>query len=161
MNIRPRTRTTAGQPRRYYHQDDTIESAIAKAATLGLAVVFPAPNQLFVDIDDEDSMDVFAENIRRLNNVSYTVAPSPSGTPGHYHITVTVPEAVSSLERIALQAMLGSDPTREILSWQRLRRGISDPTLFFERPDPRETETQKIAAGVVPLKKRVAAGGAR
>jgi hypothetical protein len=43
-----------------------------------------------------------------------------------------MPYTVTSIERVALQAMLGSDSIREMLSWLRLRRGIDTPTIFFE-----------------------------
>jgi hypothetical protein len=115
-----------------YTDEDTIESALRQARQLGLVVVLPRSNELFVDIDDEASMHVFLASVARLGDVSYLVRRSPSGAPGRRHITVTMPRAVTAMERIALQAMLGSDRVREILSWQRLQRGINEPTLFFE-----------------------------
>ncbi len=113
--------------------DDTIEIAVEKAKALGCTVVFPKPNELFLDIDTEASMRRFVRGVSRLRRVSYVVRSSPSGLPGRYHIVVTMPRPVSPLERIALQAMLGSDLTRELLSWMRIQRGIDEPTLFFER----------------------------
>lgn len=112
--------------------EDTIESAYAKAKALGRVVLVPAANELFVDIDNESSLSMFMENISRLRVDSYVVRPSPSREQNRLHITVTLTHEISALERIALQAMLGSDPVREMLSWKRLQRGVSDPTLFFE-----------------------------
>lgn len=117
-----------------YYGDDTIESAQEKARIRGLQVVFPSPRELQIDIDSAESMDVFMENIDRLKHDGYEVRPSPSRAIGHYHITVRLLYEVTPLERIALQAMLGSDLTREILSYARLQRGIVQPTIFFERP---------------------------
>jgi hypothetical protein len=114
--------------------EDTIESAREKATSLGLVVVFPEPHELFVDIDSKAAMKRFCRAIGRLPGVTYLVRPSPSGRPGRFHIVVTMPGPVGAMERIALQAMLGSDPTRELLSWMRTLRGITQPTLFFERP---------------------------
>ena len=68
----------------------------------------------------------------RLSGVTYLVRPSPSGRPGRHHVVVTMPRPVSPMERIALQAILGSDPIREMLSWFRIERGIEEPTIFFE-----------------------------
>jgi hypothetical protein len=58
--------------------------------------------------------------------------PSRGGLPKR-HITVYLGRAISSLERLALQAMLGSDRIRELLGFVRLQRGELHPTLFFER----------------------------
>jgi hypothetical protein len=120
------TQTTA-------YAEDTIESARAKAARMGCFVVFPEPTQLFVDIDTPAGLRTFVQNLPRLRGASYTVRPSQSGLPGHFHVTVAMSRPVSPIERIALQAMLGSDLTREILSWLRIQRGIEEPTIFFER----------------------------
>lgn len=117
-----------------YYGDDTIESAREKARARGLQVVFPSSRELQVDIDSAESMAVFLANVDRLNHEGYEVRPSPSRAVGHYHITVRLPYEVTPLERIALQAMLGSDPVREMLSYGRLQRGIDQPTIFFERP---------------------------
>lgn len=37
------------------------------------------------------------------------------------------------MEKLFLQAVLGSDPVRELLSWGRARNGCPYPTLFFEK----------------------------
>jgi hypothetical protein len=115
------------------YADDTMESAAAKARELGRKMIFPEPNELFVDIDSEVAMRRFTRTVRHLVGVSYVVRPSPSLRPGRYHVVVTMPRRVTALERIALQAILGSDPTREMLSWLRRARGIVEPTVFFER----------------------------
>jgi len=111
---------------------DTIESAAAKAKSLGRVVTFPRPNELFLDIDSEIAMRRFVRGVTRLSGVTYLVRPSPSGRPGRHHVVVTMPRPVSPMERIALQAILGSDPIREMLSWFRIERGIEEPTIFFE-----------------------------
>ena len=111
---------------------DTIESARAKASVLGRVVVFPKSNELFIDIDTPTAMLKFVRGVARLSGVTYLVRPSPSGRPGRHHVVVTMPHQVTPMERIALQAMLGSDSVREMLSWMRIQRGIDEPTLFFE-----------------------------
>jgi hypothetical protein len=61
---------------------------------------------------------------------------SPSGEPGHAHVVVTLERPVRDMrERIMLQALLGSDPMRELLSWRRLEDGADEDaiSLFFER----------------------------
>jgi hypothetical protein len=114
------------------YKEDTIESAKAKAKTLGRVVVFPKANELFIDIDNPAAMRRFVRGVARFTGVTFLVRPSPSGRPGRHHVVVTMPTEVTPMERIALQSMLGSDPVRELLSWRRIQHGIEEPTLFFE-----------------------------
>ena len=135
MSIQKKTR----QPRKAApinaYREDTIESAMEKAKLLGRIVVFPRPNELVIDIDNEAAMRKFVRGETRLHGVTYLVRPSPSMREGRHHVVVTMPFVVTPIERIALQAMLGSDLTMEILSWLRLSRGIDEPTIFFERAE--------------------------
>ncbi len=128
MSIRKNTKLNTD----HYYGEDTIESALAKAKTLGRTVVFPKPDELFIDIDSPAAMRKFVRGVTHLHGVTYVVRPSPSMRDGRHHVVVTMPFPVTPLARIALQAMLGSDLTREMLSWLRLNRGIQEPTLFFE-----------------------------
>lgn len=119
---------------------DTFEDAVAFAAARGLVVVKPGPRDLFIDIDDEASLTTFYANLSAVERglgakVEMIQRPSPSGKPGRLHLTVRVPRDVTPLERIALQAILGSDRMREALSWIRLQNQQEHPTLFFERPE--------------------------
>jgi len=120
MNVPKKAEKARKNSKDYSYREDTLESAQEKAKLLGLVVVCPKSNQLFIDIDDASSMRRFVRCVLRLRGVSYIVRPSPSGLPGHYHITLAMPRTVTPLERIALQAILGSDSMRELLSWLRL-----------------------------------------
>ena len=113
------------------------EAAVKSAEGKGCVVVAPGPRELFLDIDDAQSLAVFDRNVERLREVlpmTWSKRPSPSGADGRYHIVVTLErDLVGVQERILLQALLGSDLTREVLSYQRAVRGDDVPTLFFER----------------------------
>lgn len=106
------------------------------AAALGLQVVLPEPEQLLIDIDSEqdyehviNALAVFIEN-----GENYLIEKVvPSKTPGHGHVYVRCPRPISAIERIALQAIFGSDKKREALSYLRYERGyLRPPTCFFE-----------------------------
>lgn len=108
------------------------------AAEKGMYVVYPAPNQLLVDIDSEAQYGAFLKNAENLVRIglmrSYRESPSPSAEPFHFHITVTLSRNVADVnERIFLQAILGSDPIRECLSYVRHHEGNPTPTIFFEK----------------------------
>lgn len=122
----------------YSPSQDTHEAAVEKARARGLVVRLPKPNELFVDIDTFAAYERFKEQIEVLKRwhrvVDVVESPSASGG-AHKHIVVTLGNHVTPITRIALQAMLGSDLKREMLSYGRLLTGSSPhPTLFFERP---------------------------
>lgn len=111
--------------------------AIDEAARLGLDVVFPAADELQIDIDNEVDYDVFRRHIGILEQ-HYCTELEPKETSSRSggeckHITVKLPHKVSNTERILLQAVLGSDRTREVLSLLQEWNGDAHPTLFLER----------------------------
>lgn len=119
-------------------------NAVECAAALGRVIVYPKPNELFLDIDDGDSMKLFLDRYPILGDLveEYDERPSPSGKPYRFHITVTLSRPVKDdFERIMLQTLLGSDRFHEILSWKAASLGIEQPTLFFELP-PKEEATK-------------------
>lgn len=118
----------------------TREAAIAAATAKGCVVVEPAPNEIFIDIDDEPSATHCIAGINRIKSrikdLDYRQAPSPSGAPGRFHIVVTVPDRMfTQFERIAWQAALGSDRMRELNSLIDILDGDPLPTIFFEKSD--------------------------
>lgn len=113
-------------------------SAEVAAAAKGLVVVYPADNELFIDIDDAESLGVFERGVLWLKSFdpcTWMVMKSPSGKPDRWHVTVKLARQVEDkFERIALQALLGSDRLHEILSWRAAEAGDERPTCFFEKP---------------------------
>lgn len=112
------------------------ENAPDKAARLGLILVEPLPNEIFVDLDNDEEIQGFRKRINtfmkvfRDAEVSYTTS---SG--GGIHAYISVPDAVFSVaERIALQAALGSDCLREIIAIDHYKNGYAYPSVFFENP---------------------------
>lgn len=112
----------------------TEEQCRAWADHLGCEVRYPTPSQLFVDIDNEQSWAMFqmvwGKLRRHLFSLSsckcfpgYTVSPSKSGGDRR-HVVVEMGMELSEEVRIGLQAVLGSDPMREMISLVRnLRNG--------------------------------------
>ena len=113
------------------------ENYIKRMESQGNRIVFPADNELQIDVDNEEQYKQFKNQwvyifSRDIPESSYVVEPSKGGLPGR-HITVTLPFKVTSVQRIAFQAVLGSDPVRELLSLIRDYRGDEHPTLFCEK----------------------------
>lgn len=122
-----------------YDANETREAYIARVTAEGLRVVTPEANQLQIDIDSDDhygvflrSAEVVVRNVPGAYGWGVEDHPSRSGAPCR-HITLTLPFPVEPWQRIALQAALGSDPVRELLSSIRMMRGDAYPTLFVER----------------------------
>lgn len=119
---------------------------VKEAAEQNLKLVLPESSQhLLVDIDSEDDEihllhmihDVLASN--RINVEIEKSIPSRSGEPGHkhYYLRISGDDLIlhTPVDRILLQAVLGSDRKRELLSYLRLRRTSYYPTVFFEKAD--------------------------
>lgn len=123
-------RHTSGESQQEKAEARHAEAAVRK----GCVCVYPTKNQLQIDIDGFEALGRFhfAHGLL-LPGTTYLQAPSPSGTAGRYHITVTLDRELTALERIGLQALLGSDPAREALSYAAALAGVERPTVFFEK----------------------------
>jgi hypothetical protein len=121
--------------------DDPYETAAAR----GLECHVPKPYELFVDIDTPEDERHLREGIKILmnngvafKNIRYTMSRSSRPwwrfwTWRHQHVRIVFPRDVTDVERVLLQACLGSDRKRELLSWLRIeKRTGRPPTVFFE-----------------------------
>lgn len=127
------------------------EDAVSKAAELGLEIIVPKPNELFLDIDDAESLALFHELLPILKQMyaveTVFIKPSKSGGEKK-HVTVVLGDSdglfqpeLTPEQRILLQAVLGSDRKRELLSYKRLLTGARPDeyvTVFFELPKQSE-----------------------
>ena len=116
-----------------------LESKFAyeTADQFDLNVVLPKPNELQIDIDNKTSMETFNRALpvieSRFGDVKIEKQHSKSGGE-KYHITVSMEKNImSDTERVILQACLGSDPVREILSYYRILDGETPVSMFFEK----------------------------
>ena len=123
--------------------------AIEQAKSENLDVVFPADNQLQLDIDSEAAFDLYNDHYDIVNTYwgidDETITLSRSGNPDKRHITLTLSRKVSNKDRIALQAFLGSDLKREVLSFVQAENGDPHPTLFLEKRGPKAVEAWQKA----------------
>jgi len=118
-----------------------LEPATVRMEKLGRVVVYPKPNEIQLDIDTEEAFDRFLKTYKIAKRLLvFTKDPeiksSASGKEGHRHVTLFMEEEVGDLERIALQAILGSDGNRELFNFFRLSElGISDSCFFEKREE--------------------------
>jgi hypothetical protein len=111
----------------------SLTEAAAFAESKGCRIVYPEPNELFIDIDTYEDWDRFLSHIDKFKDWRWKARPSPSGMPWRKHVVVTLPSPVSERTRIFYQVALGSDIHREMLSWKRLEKGETAPTMFLEK----------------------------
>jgi len=123
-----------------YYDFTTIASAYAEdfANSHDLEIIYPHSNELFLDIDSPEALAVYVKNRPKFElHIAKVVAEyqavSRSGDPNKTHIVLTLDRSVTNQDRIIYQSYLGSDPTREMLSYIRLIYGDPHPTLFYER----------------------------
>jgi hypothetical protein len=131
------------------HLDD---DPYAVAEGLGLEVVLPGPRDVFVDIDVAEDLVWLHKQVALLDGVGLHLAitqqvPSKGGLP-RQHVYLVADRDLTPMERIALQACLGSDRKREILSIARtFLQTDRAPTLFFEREGFEVTGIGETPAG--------------
>ncbi len=120
----------------------TLNASLLAAKRLGLKVRIPEPDELFIDIDNDEDYEIFEENyeILRANLqvvdgvlASKKVAVSKSGLPNRHVVVKLGRPVLNPLERLLYQALLGSDRKHELLSYLALCGGHAAPTMFFEK----------------------------
>lgn len=129
-----------------YMLDDRIALSEAIAAAGG-RIVEPRQDEIQIDIDSEAAAarfaDIFGMLADRVGAYVVDRHHSRSGPP-HEHITLAVDRQLSNLERIALQAIAGSDPRRELFGFLRVIAGVDMPTAFAEYPNQPATSSAPI-----------------
>jgi hypothetical protein len=127
-----------------FEPDDDPEE---KAEQLGLDMHAAAPDEVLLDWDDPivDEL-VYQKNLVMLNrlladDMDVSLAPMPflketrrtTSKNGGTHVFLRCVRNLSELERAILQAVLGSDRTREALGFVRILRGSRrPPSVLFE-----------------------------
>ena len=115
----------------------TIKSshAFKEAELQGNVVVLPEDNQLLIDIDSPEAEAVYNKNKPKftLHIAEIIKEERKVSRNGNTHIYATLDQNIDADERILFQLFLGSDQTRELLSYVRVING-DHPTLFIEKP---------------------------
>jgi len=115
-------------------QDESLDAELR-----GFNVVLGDDHTLLLDMDGPLNEVTFARASELFGLVKVDEWPSKSGLP-HRHVVVRTEYVLSVEARIALQAIVGSDPMRELMSLARARNGIGEPNRLFapKNPNPKE-----------------------
>jgi hypothetical protein len=117
---------------------DLSRDPVEHGHALGLRVVTPEPDELLLDIDDADSEAIMQMviGVLRSNGEEVIEHKRTVSQGGNTHVYLKMPKwgTIDPMVRVALQACLGSDRTRELFSILRIVRNYDiPPTVLFER----------------------------
>lgn len=117
-----------------YFADTRFDFAQRQAEERGCTIELADDHTLQLDIDTDVAYDVFLAQIdlmTRLGTVQWNTWSARLSRSGHRHVTVTLVDPLPVTTRILLQACLGSDIKRELLSFSRVVKGQEHPVLLF------------------------------
>ena len=119
----------------------TMEEIKAEADSLNCEVVVAAQTQLQFDLDDDQAYGIFQQFFYTKLEPHWPEFPAWKGNhpfvewrskSGNRHVVVEMPEPLPVQERIALQAMGGSDPGREFAALNCFWAGSVHPILLYK-----------------------------
>jgi hypothetical protein len=119
-----------------YHVD-TWEEGGKKALEAGFKIVPARKATVLLDLDTPEDVaryEAILERIQKPMGHAWGLKEverwkSKSGVGTHVHLEMT--SDLNEYERVALQALLGSDPVRELISLMRMRHGVTHPSRLF------------------------------
>jgi hypothetical protein len=114
------------------HRENKINEKLAQ----GYIIHYGAPNKLLLDMDTPDAWVTFKRSLSAFLNHHrvWTQADTWLSQHGNRHLVITLHDPIESpAERYLLQAALGSDPVRELLSYIDWRRDVTyEPSCLFQ-----------------------------
>ena len=118
---------------------EDFELVAEQAREQGLNVEVADKMRLFIDLDSEEALAAFQK--KKVGLFEYPLfeggTSQASKTPGHYHAVVFLNRELNVPSRLFLQLLLGSDETKERITFERWLSGIAEPIrLFTTKPLP-------------------------
>jgi len=115
---------------------ERFEADRATARAKGFQIVDSDDGTLTLDLDGPDAIERFTllfEKAAELFELTVIDRWESKSGPGHEHVVVRCDKQPRDVVwRIALQAILGSDPVREVLALKRLENGVAEPSQLFK-----------------------------
>ena len=113
-----------------------LEKKKEKYNNPNLEIEFAASNQLQLDYDFKEIPSQFHEALKflkiRCKNEKFSWKEQTSASGEHLHVIITMPIEMDVMERIAWQAIFGSDIKRESLNIVSFNEGNKTPVLLFK-----------------------------
>jgi len=120
------------------------KESVVYAKKFNLIADVAEENELQLDLDTPEQEDQYRRMLPHVEDVYdiEEVIETPSKS-GHTHVRLFTAYPLSVEERVALQAILGSDPKKELCSLRRWLSGDELPILLFEKPETIERIIKK------------------
>lgn len=120
------------------------EYQLRKAERLNCTPEYSDAYTLQLDLDSEDAYNTFLAQYDLLRELPFindvvlgwNTVDEQRSRSGNRHVTIKLSSPQPALIRILLQALLGSDLKRELLSYTGLLHGQGRPSVLF-RPKPK------------------------
>lgn len=117
---------------------------IEEARMMGFEVVYGDDYHLLLDIDQKElSAEFWGLMSMATDRFGACVEQTWHSKSGNWHVQVSLTEPLSEVHRIALQAALGSDPWKEMMSLDSNRMGMINTVLLFKPGKPKLTITSQ------------------
>lgn len=119
----------------------SFEEAGEKAEAEGFTIIYPSETEILVDLDDEAAQLSFAQRFKDVREILDKTPLGPlritstwaSKSGQGRHVVVDLGAVITETsERIAWQALLGSDHKREAIAILRKRGGVPLPSRLFK-----------------------------
>lgn len=126
-------------PEQYRVEDQALrDQRILEARLMGYEVIESDDFNLLLDIDRNELGNEFWALVGMVCDRfgGPGVVDQWKSKSGNLHVIVRVGSPLPAEARIALQAALGSDPWKEMMSLSSFRLGVTNPILLF-RPPPK------------------------
>lgn len=135
------------------------EHAIAQAKEEGFKVYRGGRRRLLLDLDSEDDLFRYEQRLPKLQEILWPVSQNEDAlqhdwnvevtekkrwrSKSHtgWHVLLTLSRPLPLRERLLLQAILSSDPIRELYSLLRFWEGTKEPSLLFR---PQKNKVTKM-----------------
>lgn len=121
----------ATSPEEYWTLE--VAAAVEQAESNGFTVVHSDPTHLLLDLDTASSVAQYNRVLPILQrHIAATEKRRWLSKSGNLHVVLELDEALPIEQRLLLQAALGSDGVREVLSLIRSKAGIKEPSKLFK-----------------------------
>lgn len=114
-----------------------------KKSTPKVIARIPTDRELQIDLDSRKELAYYKHRLQFVRGRMYSYArlrgwkflPVVTRSRGGkgFHVTITSSQRMTVCERICLQALLGSDPNREMFNFFRYLNESRFPILFYEK----------------------------
>lgn len=130
----------------------TVEEAKETAEKAGCEAIHGAPCLLLLDLDGPEDMEFYDNALpfivplleQQGNRLVKLTQYKSKGGAGR-HIVLQMTKSLPTVERLLLQACLGSDRKREFLSLVRVWNKSEEPSLLFRPKKDKEKENERQA----------------